>query len=446
MGLVVAMLAASLTSRSEARIGVGTVEFHVSAGGSGRTELVLPPLGRVTARTHRLPVTLTAEVTSLDVAAVGDLVGADDPGARARDQAAAAVESQARQLALRLVTLSAIVGAATAAIAPGRRWTHLPTGAAGGAVGAVLLLGGVWVGYDVRAFESDPRFEGELERAPALLATVQRHVDDVDVVRSRVGILGARIAELYTAVDEEPASATTGTKILHVSDIHSNPLGIEIVARLVENFDVDAVLDTGDLTSFGSTVETRIGDLIAALDVPYLLVPGNHDAPAVRAAFDALPHVTLLDRTTHRIGAVDVLGVADPTFTADNEVSTDEANEMKLDTAPVVGRLVRRHDPDVLAIHDTRQAETAAGYVPLVVAGHSHTRKVEQRDGTVFLTVGSTGATGLGSFTVDTDLAYEAEVLTFRGDRLVAVDYISLPGFDGSFTVEHTVIRPPDRP
>ena len=440
------MLAAAVTSRSEARVGVGTVEFHVSAGGSGRTELVLPPLGRVTARTHSLPVTLTAEVTSLDVGAVGDLVGADDPGARARDQAAAAVESQARRLAVRLLLLSAVVGAAAAAVAPARRWTHLPAGAAGGAVGAVLLLGGVWVGYDVRAFESDPRFEGELERAPSLLATVQRHVDDVDIVRSRVGILGARIAELYTAVDDTTTSTSSGTKILHVSDIHSNPLAIEIVARLVENFDVDAVLDTGDLTSFGSTVEARIGDLIAGLDVPYLLVPGNHDAPAVRAAFDAVPHVTLLDGTTHRIGAVDVLGVGDPTFTADNELSTDEANEIKLDRAPVVGRLVRRHDPDVLAVHDARQADTAGGHVALVVSGHSHSREVEERDGTVFLTVGSTGATGLGSFTVDTDLAYEAEVLTFRGDRLVAVDYISLPGFDGSFTVEHTVMRPPPRP
>lgn len=439
-GLVAAVLAAALTSRTEARIGVGTVELHLSAGGDGRTELVLPPLGRITAKTHGMPVTLTAEVTSLDIAGVGDLAQAEDPSARAQADAAEAVESQARRLALRMLLLSALVGVLAAALAPSRRWLHLPAGAAGGACGAALLLAGVWIGYDVRAFETEPRFEGQLERAPALLATVQRHIDDVDVVRSRVGILGARIAELYTAVDDPTTQRGVGTRILHVSDIHSNPLAIEVVDRLVDNFDVDAVLDTGDLTSFGSTVEARIGDLIANLDVPYLLVPGNHDSPDVRAAFDAAPHVTVLDRTTYRVGGVEVLGVPDPTFTADNELSTEDANAIKLDAASSVARLVRRHDPDLLAVHDVRQASLAGGDVPLVLAGHAHERASSQEDGTRFLTVGSTGATGLGSFTADTDLAYEAQVLTFHRGRLVGIDYISLPGFDGSFTVEHTVV------
>ncbi len=67
--------------------------------------------------------------------------------------------------------------------------------------------------------------------------------------------------------------------ILHVSDIHLNPLGVEIVRQLATQFQVDAVLDTGDLTSFGSPVEARIGDLIAGIPVPYYLAPGNHDSP-----------------------------------------------------------------------------------------------------------------------------------------------------------------------
>jgi predicted phosphodiesterase len=445
LGAAAAIAMAGITSRSEARIGVGTVELRVEAAGTGRTALVLPPLGRVTAHTHDLPVTLTAEVKSLDLERLGDLATARDPAKEARRDAVAATDGIVRRLALRLLLLSAMVGAAAAAIVPARTWIHVSFGAVGGVLGACLLLGAIWHGYDASAFETDPRFEGPLERAPALLETVQRHIEDVDVIRDRVDVLGARIAELYTAVDDRAGGRSGGTSILHVSDIHSNPLGIEIVRRLVESFGVDAVLDTGDLTSFGIPIEARIADLVDEIEVPYVFVPGNHDSPANRAALEEQADITVLGDDVVRIGSVEILGVADPTFTASNEISTDEANAARDRSAPRVARLVRREDPDVLAVHDLRQAADVAGDVPLVVAGHTHERSDRREEGTLFLTVGSTGATGLGSFTADTDLAYEAEILRFAGDRLVAVDYITLTGFSGSFTVDHRVIdAPPD--
>jgi predicted phosphodiesterase len=439
LGALAAVALAGSTSRTVTTVGVGSVEFRVHGGGDGRTALVLPPLGRVTARTHARPASLTAEVKTLDLERLGDLAETDDPASRARAEAAAAAERVIPRVARRLLLLSALVGALTAVIVPRRRWYHVPAGAVGGILGASLLLGSVWYGYDVSKFESDPRFEGPLERAPAVLETVRRHIDDVDVVRSRVGTLGARIAELYTAVDGT-THAEPGTAILHVSDIHSNPLAIEVVRRLVESFGVDAVLDTGDLTSFGSPIEARIVDLIRDSDVPYLLIPGNHDSPPNRRAFDEVAEITVLDRDTVTIGSVEILGVADPTFTADNETSTEEANDRKVRSAPSVARLVRRTDPDLLAVHDLRQAAEVAGDVPLVVAGHTHERSQRREESTLLLTVGSTGATGLGSFTTDTDLAYEAQILRFAGGQLVAIDYISLPGFDGSFTVQHSVV------
>ncbi len=57
------------------------------------------------------------------------------------------------------------------------------------------------------------------------------------------------------------------------------------------------------------------------------------------------------------------------------------------------------------------------------------------------LTVGSTGATGLGSFTVETSSSYQAQVLHFDGSRLVAVDYVTVRGVTGDFEVERQVIE-----
>src|SRR5690606_32875059 len=137
-------------------------------------------------------------------------------------------------------------------------------------------------------------------------------------------------------------------------------------------------------------------------------VPGNHDSIASRTELDALPNITVVDGTVVTVEGVRILGVADPTFTASNEVGTSEANERKRELADAVRRLVEREEPDVLAVHDARQAEAAVGSVPLVIAGHTHERSAAEKDGTRVLTVGSTGATGLGAFTVETDLTYEA--------------------------------------
>ena len=235
-------------------------------------------------------------------------------------------------------------------------------------------------------------------------------------------------------------------RILHVSDIHSNPLAIEIVQRLAERFDVAAVLDTGDLTSFGYPIESQLGNLIAQIDRPYLFVPGNHDSDTNRTAVAQYPNVQLLDGEVVDIDGVDILGVADPTFTASNEVDDEEAAEIKNDFAPAVERLVEREDPDVLAVHDRRIGIDAFGAVPLVVSGHFHEQSESIEDGTRVITVGSTGATGIGSFTIDDDLAYEGEILHFARGELRLVDYFWLEGVSGNYRIERRVIPTASEP
>jgi hypothetical protein len=74
-----------------------------------------------------------------------------------------------------------------------------------------------------------------------------------------------------------------------------------------------------------------------------------------------------------------------------------------------------------------------------VVGGHNHRRSEREDDGTILLTVGSTGATGVGSFTVDEDHPYEAEVLRFVDGELIGVDYLTLSGVQGEFTIDRTL-------
>jgi predicted phosphodiesterase len=440
-GAVAAIAAVSLGVAVRGPVGPGEVEVRVRAATSGRTELVLPPFGRVSAPTHPLPVALQARVDSLDVEQLQRVLADPAPQTRLRRQVEADLRPLLADARTLVVAVSVVAGAAAGALLPHRRWRFLAVGAAGGLVGVALPLVLTVGTFDARAFERSPTFEGPIERAPALLTAVQSRFDDFDlVVRDRISTLSRRVAQLYAAVATGPDDAAGEVRLLHVSDIHSNPVGIELARQLAEDFDVAAILDTGDITSFGLPVEARIGELVVDLPVPYYLVPGNHDSDENRAALAATPNVTVLDGTMATIAGIDVLGVADPTFTADGEVPTERANLAKLAEAPGVAQDVRRLQPDVLAVHDERQASRAGGLVPLVLAGHTHARSASAEttaDGTtITLVVGSTGATGLGSFTVESDLAYEADVLRFRDQRLVAVDRVSFTGVGGAFTIQ----------
>ncbi len=94
------------------------------------------------------------------------------------------------------------------------------------------------------------------------------------------------------------------TKIIQISDPHIVPHGqlaydrVDTAPPLAECVDtinrmlpqigpIDMAIVTGDLTDFGTTEEyQRFRDIMAPLQIPYRVIPGNHDTPeAMRAGF-----------------------------------------------------------------------------------------------------------------------------------------------------------------
>ena len=442
VGVVAALLLTALAARTEGTVGPGTVVLQARPDLAGATRLQLPPVGRITAETHAAPVQLEARVDEVDIDRLQALLKDPDPARRLAEEVRGDLRPLFGELAVRSLLVAAVAGAIGGVLLPRRRWWHALVGATAGATTIGVLGGLTWRQFDISAFSS-PRYEGPVERAPSVLAAARRHVQQFGQVRDRVRVLSAQIADLYAASAgvEAGDDGDPEIRILHVSDIHSNPLGAEVARRLAESFGVQAVLDTGDLTSFGHPVETRIGDVIRGIRVPYVFVPGNHDSAENRAALAGVPNVTVLGDGVTSVGDVRIMGVADPTFTATNEVDAEEAATTRLREAPGVAVKVDDRRPDVLAVHDRRLAEASSGKVPLVLAGHVHRRTSSSQDGTLTLTVGSTGSTGLGSFTVESGQAYEAEVLHFRDGRLEVVDYVTVRGVSGEFSVERQVIR-----
>jgi predicted phosphodiesterase len=441
LGAAAALAVLGVTSRTQGEVGPGTIELQARIG-EGRTVLQLPPFGSVSAPTHGAPVTLSARVDHVDVDEVQRLAG--------RPRLADALEADVRRdieplvwrFVLKTIGLSIVAGGVIGALIPGRHWPSIVAGATGGLIASAAVLSGAWLRFDPQAFADRPRFDGPLARAPALIETAQRYLRDFEDVRDRVEALSAQVTDLYaTATTEEIAGGPGSVAILHVSDIHLNPVGLEVTRDLANRFAVDAIVDTGDFTTFGFPPEARFGDLLADMPAPYFLVPGNHDSFTIRQALAASGNLTVVDGTEFEVASVDILGVGHPVFTATNEVSDEILAESVAANADRVAELVDDLHPDVLAVHDPRQAEEAIGEVPLVIAGHLHETTFTERDGTIVLTVGSTGATGLGAFTVDSALAYEAEVLRFSQGELVAIDTVAMRT-TGEFSIERRLIEP----
>jgi len=439
IGGFAALLAMRLVPPAHHGLGPATVSARGEFG-RGRTTVFVPPLGSISADTHTAPLGFVLTLTEVDPTALTQSVSSEKSRQALEVDLTKDLRAAATQVALRLLLGALVIGAIAAAVLPHRHISTIVAGGIGGLVVVTAVLGMSAASFDPTAFR-EPQFRGALERAPQVVEALNRQVSALDNLRSRYETAADRLSDVLALAAHpnlDPREGTTA--ILHVSDMHSNPIGIEVTDRLARQFGVDAVLDTGDLTSFGESLEGNIGELVRRIPVDYLYVPGNHDSSLNRRAIARVPNVTLLDNATADVEGVDILGWGDPTFTASNAISTEEGNETRARFAGEVAESVLRTQPDLLAVHDERLAEESIGDVPLVLTGHTHERSIERRDGTLIMTVGSTGATGLGSFIVEADLAYEAEVIYFRDGNAVAYDYISLSGLGGDFNVERRTL------
>lgn len=419
--------------------------------GAGETTLRIPPLGTISASTHPAPLKLDLSFRTIDFEELGPLV----TSSAGREELQVLVEQDLAQVVRRGVIQLALgavaIGGVVTVLLWGRTWRYLAAGAIGGSVTVSALVAVTGATYDLAAFE-EPRYSGTLARAPVVIETLRERAGVLDELRGRYETATERLSDLLVLVaqpDLDPRTDTTA--ILHIGDVHANPLGLEIAEELADAFQIDAVIDTGDmgsntldtgsLSSLTGPLDRRLADVVARIDAPYLYVRGNHDAPLLLNTLAAADNVTILEKETTEVSGLTVLGWDDPTFTTDSDVTPEEKDAERLARAPEVAALVEQEQPGILAVHDERLASESYGSVPLILAGHTHARGIEEIDGTLVLTVGTTGATGLKSLTLETDKNYEAQVIYFRDNVPVAVDYITFQGSSNDFQVERTTLE-----
>ena len=429
VGAVGATLALLLAGRLRYPIGPFSVEF-LARPGPATTEIALPPLGEIQADTHLAPLTLRATLQSIDADRLSALVRERSVESLVLLVERAGAEAF-RSYALRAWAF-AVVGAAVASLLVFRRDRRAVIGAFAAGTLFISALGGLtWATYRPEGFR-EPTYTGSLALAPELIGPIEEAGARIAAFRSELDRLVRGTVSAYGALAAQPAPTLGSTVVLHISDIHASPLGMDFAQGLAETFQVDLVVDTGDITSFGTPVEETIIERIPGFGVPYVFVRGNHDSSSITFQIDALPsgETLSLGEETITIEGLTIAGAGHPLFTPNRQPEfTDEEIETALDEAGTrLAEAFVDDPPDVVAVHDDRMALAMAGRVPLVLSGHFHRFDASIVDGTLFLRVGSTGGGGLDTFLVDEPLPLAAEILYFEGvpARLVAVDRITL--------------------
>src|SRR6266540_686845 len=429
-GALGAVLAITLLAREDARIGPASVRLSVRPALSGSSRLAVPPFGSVSARTHSGPLQFRATLDDVDVAALNRALDEDDEAAggglrrRSLNAALAPLERDARQAArdfLLRVTAVGLLGGLAGVLLFGRRDARRLAGAAvGGALATAVLLVPSVATYDVSAFRA-PRYEGAVEYAPALVGDVRTGLDRLQTLRD-----GATV------------------RVLHVSDVHLNPAGFDLARELAAKFEVAAVVDTGDIGTWGLPPERSITRRVRDFEVPYLFVKGNHDNPAMVAAVAANPNARVLDDSAATVQGIRFYGVADPVFSPGRGYRVDEFERLKerrsVDVATELDGQVRR--PDVLMVHDPALARYALGSVATVLDGHLHSFGTQVVNGTRELRTGTVGGAGPDGLRAKQPVPYTAEVLYFDpgSHRPVAVDRITVGALESSFSVDRELL------
>lgn len=448
--LVGAVLGILLAGRTTADVGpfVTSVDLTLGTGGA---QVGIPPLGALTLDAYDGPVGIAVTLQRVDPDRIEAIV--TDPSALdgIGDEVAADLQSAVVTLLIRS-GVAAVIGAATLGLLVFRR-TREPFIAAGL---SLVLIGGT-AGLARVTFRPEaltqPTYTGLLENAPALIGSATDLATRFEDYRRSLTKLVTNISTLYAAVQSLPTYDTGAdtVRLLHVSDLHLNPTAFDLIGSIADQFEIDAVLDTGDITDFGSEPEAAFVDGIGRLQIPYVFIRGNHDSSATASSVAGQRNAVVLDDSGTTVLGLDIVGIGDPRFTPDKSTRDDNASD---DVVAGAGEQLREfidaadQRPDIALVHDPLSAEPLAGAVPLVLAGHRHERQTEElADDTLLLVQGSTGGAGLRGLEGEDPTPLTCTVLyvdRFSG-QLEAYDDITLGGLGQSeVTIARTAVDPPE--
>ncbi|MEU5368270.1 metallophosphoesterase [Streptomyces sp. NPDC005951] len=420
------------------RTPVGPMDTNMTLRPSltGGSKINVAPLGALELDSHIAPLRLDVDVDRLDPERSQALVDQPERFSGLEGEVTRDVAAGTKELAVRSC-VAVISGATALGLVVYRRPRRAL--AAGGLALTLLAASGVsaYATWNPKSV-LEPKFSGLLSSAPSLVGDARSIVTEFDMYQQELARLVTNVTKLYDATSTLPVyQPDPGTiRALHVSDIHLNPAAWHIIASLVEQYEIDVIIDSGDTMDHGSAAENGFLDPIRDLGAPYVWVRGNHDSTVTQDYLEKFRNVRVLDDgKAVNVGGLRIAGTGDASFTPDRTGPGGNKAAAQLEGARLATALrdqERAGTPvDIAVAHDPNTARATDGTVPLVLSGHLHRRINEQlKLGTRLKVEGSTGGGGLRAVQNEKPEKVHASVLYLDRStrRLQAWDEITLGG------------------
>ncbi len=421
---------------------------------SGQTVVHIPPLGRVNASTHSSPLDLHFALKNIHLDQFTELADLD-PALITSNLPAPLIDELKTNIIkyiVFLLLLSFCVGTGSALLWWRQRINKKDALTLGGVNVTVLslFLLFTYFSYDAEAF-SQAKYEGMIEATPLVMGVLEEGHKLVGDLGVQFGSVINSVALLQQELDNTSVSAENKNtlSLLHVSDIHNNPAAFQLIRRVLDTYEVDLIIDTGDLVDFGTALELKLmAETLQSLPVPYIFVPGNHDSPAVVEQLKTMQNVTVLEEGMLEKKGLRIAAIADPSAYYQTMAIADE--EILEDSARKLQEIVLNNkNIDVIATHNPELFRFLRSDGNLLLGGHIHRSFVVMDDNYLEINAGSSGASGIRGLQnmQNTKMEYSLAIINFismeedTAWRPQTIDLLKVNLFPSYFSFERFVLE-----
>ncbi len=417
---------------------------------TGITTIDLSPFGSMSASTHSSPLAVKIKLTYIGTGADSTAAGEAVTSIQGWNNIYEGLINMVKPFIIRQMIIIFCGAFFTVLIIwRCRLRTALWSGLACTALMALLVFTTAQA-YDIEAFR-EPVYCGVIALAPQLIPEPDEFMDRLEELqadtRKVVGSMNLLMSNsnglslLATPIEDGDLK-----KVLLISDLHNNPLGVEFAQEIAGAFQVDLILDAGDLTDLGTSLEAEYAAQIGSIKIPYVFCPGNHDTPEVIDFVNKLDNGIVLDGKAINIAGIKILGSADPmASSAEVELEDSQAWESLMqEQAEALINTASEEDakPDIVVVHNPQAAQKLTEDFPLIVYGHTHQQSIIIYNETILLNPGTSGAAGIRGLYSEEAVPYSAMVLYLTEEGLAAaVDTIKYEPFSDRFYIERKLLH-----
>jgi len=452
VGILGALLLVSVLSTQKITINALDFSIGLHVFDKGYTAIDIPPLGTIRARTHQLPLMFRISLQNINLERLSDLVTAQDPEL-IFEEIQDTLRHQAIGFLLRTLAVS-FVGGFGAAFLLFREGKKALFAGIAGLLAFSILIGSALLTYDEKAFR-EPEFEGIVEAAPWLMGVAEEALVAVQGLDEKMKIVTDNLLVLFESLrylGGGGGSVDGELKVLHISDIHNNPIGVSLAKQMAVSFGVDLIIDTGDLTDYGTPLEADLISGIEEINLPWLFVPGNHDSPSVIQSFQELDNVIVIEEGVIYLEELDIAiaGAADPS--SQTSAMTVAPRDVYKEAAARLRDKISQADiaPSIIVGHHAYLLDELSDLYAVMLHGHSHRVSIQVKENALVVDAGTTGGAGIRGLMTPNEMPFTMVLLHFNrrnaGWYAAAADVITVHQLDAGFILERHLLRQPSPP